>query len=354
MNYALDYIQKLCPYTPPINERHKYQGCLLDFNERTTPISPKIKKALIDFIQQEKLEAYPEYFDLTEKIANYAGLTKDHVLLVNGSDQGLEVAFRTFTEKHDQVIIPTPSFSMFFQLAAANNNQIHKPLYNADLSFPLEEVLNLLEQKIKLLIVCNPNNPTGTLVDLMDLETILQKAVERRTVVLVDEAYFEFAGVTACSLLQKYPNLIISRTFSKAFGLAGLRIAYLLTNPQNVTEMLKVRGPYDINILATVAAETALDTETEAEAYAKEVMLEAKPLVENFFQENNIYYYKSHANFILFNTDNPAKKQKILAENGFRLRLLNQPRLENTLRVTVGTVQQMQDFIKTYSQLFIS
>ncbi|MFA5880153.1 MAG: histidinol-phosphate transaminase [Candidatus Margulisiibacteriota bacterium] len=353
MKYALDYIQNLTPYNPPINERHNYQGCLLDFNERTIPINQKIKKALINFIEQEKIEAYPEYFELTQKIADYCKVNKDQVLLANGSDQGIDIVIRTFTEKKDSVIIPAPSFAMFFQLALVNDNQIHKPLYAQDLSFPLQETMALLDQKIKLLIICNPNNPTGTLVALPDLETILKKALQKQTIVLIDEAYFEFSQVTACSLLDKYPNLIISRTFSKAFGLAGLRIAYLLTNPTNIKEMLKVRGPYDINILATVGATAALAALPEAESYANEVMQQAKPLVENFFRQNNIYFYESQANFILFNTENPKEKQKILAQNGFRLRLLHQPRLENTLRITVGTIKQMKSFINMYTKLFI-
>ncbi len=352
-NFALEHIQKLKPYQPPIDFRHNYPGLLLDFNERTIEIDPAIKNALINFIQNKRIEAYPEYFDLNQKIAKYTNLLPENIFLVNGSDQGMDIVVRTFSEKQDKIIIPSPTFSMFYQVSAINDNQIICPEYKKpNLAFPLEETLDLLEQNCKILIICNPNNPTGSWLEESELILILNKALKNKTLVLIDEAYYEFSGLTATNLINEYPNLIISRTFSKAFGLAGLRIAYLISNATNLQELNKVRGPYDMNILATIAAKAGLENIQNIKDYTNEVMFESKPMVEKFFLENKINYYASKGNFILFDIDDPEEKINILEKAGFRLRMQKHPLLQNTLRVTIGTKKQMIDFLKTFQEKF--
>jgi len=198
-------------------------------------------------------------------------------------------------------------------------------------------------------VVCNPNNPTGTSVSVADIEKIARKA--KKAVVYVDEAYFEFSKITAVSLIKKYPNVIITRTFSKAFGLASLRIGYCLARYEYIFEMLKVRGPYDVNMAAYYAAYAALKDRKSMESYVDDVMTKAKPLVEKFFSQNAVPYFLSRSNFILFRPDNPENAMKLLGKGGVLVRPQNKQNIENTLRVSIGTIKQMEKFIGIYKSV---
>ncbi|MDA2921831.1 histidinol-phosphate transaminase [Patescibacteria group bacterium AH-259-L07] len=351
-NLALKRIQRMQPYKPPLDGRSAYGGMLLDFNEKTKPMQSKIVRALEKFVRSQKLQVYPEYFDLEKRIADYAGVMVNQVMITNGSDQGIDIIFRTFAEKGDTVIIPSPSFAMFYQCAHVIGNEIICPLYKKDdLAFPFEEVLRSLDEQTKLIVVCNPNSPTGTAVSTANIEKIVQKA--KSAIVYVDEAYFEFSKITAVPLIKKYPNIIITRTFSKAFGLASLRIGYVIARTEYIAEMLKVRGPYDVNMAAYYSACAALEDRKSMECYVNEVIKKAKPLVEKFFDDFSIPYFQSSANFILFRPDNPKNVMKLLGLGGALVRSQNKQNIENTLRVSIGTVAQMEKFIRIYKKAIL-
>lgn len=338
-------------YNPPLSGRRKFSGILLDFNERTSPPSPKIQQALQDFLNADKLQLYPEYGGLERKLAKYVGVNTDQIMITNGSDQGIDLIFRTFTEFCDTVIIPTPSFAMFYQCAQIIGNKILRPLYKkGDLSFPLDELLKMIRKPVKLIVICNPNNPTGTIVSTGDIEKIAKKA--QNAIILVDEAYFEFSGVTAIPLIKKYPNIIVTRTLSKAFGLPSLRIGYIVASKTFINELSKVQGPYDINMMAYTAAFAAFDDQKGMQKYVNEVMNKAKPRVEDFFTKNNITFYPSSGNFLLFKPDQKTTEKK-LKENGFLLRPQDKPNIENTLRLSIGTVNQMKQFINVYKSVIL-
>jgi len=348
--YVNTQIGKMTSYSPPIEGRSKYNGLLLDFNERTAPVSPKVAKALKDFASSQKVQMYPEYSDITPKIANYAGVKNGQVMITNGSDQGIDLIFRTFTKKGDKVIIPTPSFAMFDQCANIIGNKIIQPVYKKNsLDFPLDEVFSLIKPGVKLVVICNPNNPTGTIVKLKDIKKILDKALKNGTLVYIDEAYFEYSGITATGLINRYPNLIISRTFSKAFGLASLRIGYVISNESNIKEMLKIRGPYDVTTPAVVAVDAALQNLDYMKKYVKEVMEISKPMVEKFFKNEGIKFFKSFSNFILFKPKNQQEFEN-LEKAGIMTRPRSGANIDGTIRLTIGTEKQMKQFITTYKK----
>jgi histidinol-phosphate aminotransferase len=346
-NLALQRIQTMKPYRPPIDGRSNYPGLLLDFNERSTAPAESVRRALLPSDTKVKTQLYPEYFDLDDKLAAYAGVKNSQVMITNGTDQAIDIIFRTFTDRNDTIIIPEPTFAMYAQYAKINGNRIVSPLYNKnDLAYPLQDVLDGIDDSVKLIVICNPNNPTGTLLPPADIGKIARQAPN--AIVYVDEAYFEFSGATAVGLVDKYPNIIVSRTFSKAFGLAGLRIGYVIAQQQYITELLKVRGPYDVNQLAYRAAAAALADTKDVKTYCREVMEKAKPLVEKFFKQNNIACYPSAGNFILFKPANPVAVAETLRRNGIAVRPQDKPNIKGTLRLTIGTVPQMETFIKTY------
>ncbi|MFH1565116.1 MAG: histidinol-phosphate transaminase [bacterium] len=345
-NLALKKIQKMKQYTPPLDGRTDFNGLLLDFNERTIPAGKNVIQALENFIKKDQLQIYPEYRNLETQIAKYAKVNPNQVMIVDGSDRGIDIIFRTFINNANKVIIPSPSFAMFYQCAEIAGSKIIKPKYQEkdNFAFPLKETLEAIDVGAKLVIVCNPNNPTGTVVSLADIKKIAKKA----PLVYVDEAYFEFYGISAVKLIEKYPNIIVSRSFSKAFGLAALRIGYLIADKKYISEMLKIRGPYDVNMFASVAASAALDDQKNMENYVREIMDKSKPVLENFFKKNNIKYFPSTANFILFKPKNLEAEVEKLKQKGI---LVRPQKSINMIRVSIGTTEQTEKFIKEYKMI---
>lgn len=351
-NLALPRIQKMKPYTPPLAGRRVFSGILLDFNERTLPPSPKVQTAIKNLLKSNKLQIYPEYEKLEKKIGQFVKVNKNQIMITNGSDQGIDLIFRTFTDRGDTVIIPTPSFPMFSQCAQIMGNKILQPLYSKkDLAFPLKEVLAMINESVKLIIICNPNNPTGTLVSIENIEKIAQKAPN--AILLVDEAYFDYAKVTAIPFIKKYPNIIVIRTLSKAFGLPSLRVGYIIASEMYINELQKVRGPYDVNMIAYAASLAAFDGLKNIQKYSDEIMNEAKPMIEDFFSKNGITFYQSAANFLLYKPK-IMDEVKILKENGILVRPQDKTNIEGTLRLTIGTKDQMKRFIKIYQNAVLN
>lgn len=345
-------IKKMRPYKPPLEGRASKGYLLLDFNEMTISPGPKVRRAIKDFVDSGGLQKYPEYGDIEAKIAEYAGVEAGQAMLVNGSDQGIDVVMRAFLEKGDKVIIPSPSFAMFEQSAQLQGAEILQPLYaQNNLSFPLEEVLNLIDEQVRLIVVCNPNNPTGTAVLLEDLLKVLKKAKDNGTAVLHDEAYFEFSGITAKDLISRFDNLFVSRTFSKTFGLASLRLGCILSQKENIQELLKIRGPYDVNMTAKAGLSAALSDTSYVSDYAAEVMQASKPKLEQFFRENNINFWPGAANFLLLKPESPEKILKGLEAEGILVRPRTGPNIEGTIRVSVGAIKDTEKFIRAYSKL---
>lgn len=344
-------IKRMSPYKPPLEGRASRGYLLLDFNEMTIEPSPKIKKALKDFIDSGRLQIYPEYGELETKVAQYAGAEQSQVMVVNGSDQGIDVIMRAFLETGDKVVIPTPSFAMFYQSAQIQGAEILEPFYRQDLSFPVEEVIALIDDGVKLIVICNPNNPTGTAVSRQDLLMILERARNAGVAVLHDEAYFEWSGITAKDLIEGFDNLFISRTFSKQFGLAAVRAGYVLSQGQNITELLKIRGPYDVNMFARTAICAALEDVEYMRGYVREVMEKSKPKLEQFFRENNVKFFPSAANFLLVKPDNQKNILEILESEGILVRPRSGPNIEGTIRVSIGTLEDTERFIRAYSKL---
>lgn len=348
-NLANSAIQKMGTYVPPLAGRWDFEGILLDFNERTIPVCPAVRDALLTYVNDSRFHLYPFYSDFSKRIANYAGVSENQVLASNGADQGIELCFRTYTKPGDKVIIPGPSFAMFAQCAGVQGNEILSPEYDVnDMNYPLEKVLSLVDENVRLIVVCNPNNPSGTLLSLEGIECLLNAAPN--ALILVDEAYFEFSGLSAVPLIEKYSNLAITRTFSKAFGLCSLRIGYVLSQAQNIQELMKVRGPYDLNMAAYAGVCASLENVDDMRAYVEEVMTRAKPLVEVFFKEEGVPYYPSQANYILFR---PWDKQAVfeaLKANGFMTRPQSGVNATDCIRVSIGTREQMERFIAVYKK----
>ncbi len=345
-------IQKMSHYKPPLEGRASKDFLLLDFNERTIPPSQRVKEALKKFIESDRLQVYPEYGDLEAKIAQYVEVPASQVMVTNGGDQGIDIVCRAYLDEDDKVIIPFPSFAMHYQSVGIQGAEILEPRYKDNGDFPLEETLSLISEQVKLIILCNPNNPLGSSILIEDVEKILKKAKEKNIAVLHDEAYFEFSKITAKDLIKEYDNLYIMRTFAKAFGLVSTRAGYLISQEGNIQELLKIRGPYDVNMFAKTAILAALEDTKYMEDYVKEVMEESKPKLEEFLKKKEVFFCPSVANFLLLKIPNPEKIIEDLKSKGILLRPKPAPSGEIAVRVNIGTLEDTDRFIKAFREVW--
>jgi len=337
------HIAAMSAYKPPLDGRDPHAHLLLDFNERTLPIAEVVQEALIAYIRSGRLQMYPAYGDTVDLIARYCGVPAEQVMITNGSDQGIDLIIRAACREGEEAIIPGPGFPIYAHCAKIENLKIHEPLYTREKGFPTEQVIAAITPKTRLICFGNPNNPSGTVVPRADIVRMLEAAPH--AAVLVDECYYEYFGESVADLVGRYPNLIITRTFSKTWGMPSLRLGYIIAHPENIRALLNVRGPYDINQMAIVAIRAALEHPDYTHAYVAEVMREAKPMLENFLAEAGVPFWPSGANYVWAFPANADAINRVLLQRNILVRPKADAEGRMGLRITVGTVEQTRHLI---------
>jgi len=256
----------------------------------------------------------------------------------------------TFVDDGDDVLILRPSYAMYRFYAEVAGASVREVDYHKDdLAFPVEKFLDALRPETRAVMIANPNNPTGTGIGLDHIRLILETAPD--AAVLIDEAYFEFCGVTALPWINDYPNLFVSRTFSKVFGMAAMRCGCLFSNAENVQWLRKAQSPYSVNMLAAIAARAAVKDRDYIAKYVGEI-LAARELAYFGLDKLNIQYYKSQANFILFKAgDRAIPIRDALCERGVLIRDRSYE-IPGCVRVTIGTRDQIQRFLAELETLW--
>jgi len=343
------HIADMSAYLPPLEGRDPQAFTLLDFNERTIPVAEPILEALEAFIRSGRLQMYPSYGDITSKIADYCDVPEEQVMITNGSDQGIDLIIRSACREGDEIIIPGPSFAMYGQCARVENLKIVEPQYTREGGFPLAEVLASITPKTRLIVVANPNNPSGTLVSPEDILSIARSAPD--AAVLVDECYFEYSKTTVAPYLAEQSNLVVTRTFSKTWGLPSIRLGYVLSAKENILALLNVRGPYDVNQFAVAAVQASLAQPETALEYVKEVMERSKPMLEAFLDEKGVDFWPSEANYLWSFPSDPGRVNQVLVD----ARILVRPKADGQgrmgLRITLGTEAQTRCLIEVLSSV---
>jgi histidinol-phosphate aminotransferase len=336
------------PYSPPTGGR---AGKLrLDFNENTVGASPKVIEFLKQNLSEAQLAIYPEYGQTKQALGRFFGIDPEDFILTNGTDEAIQVLVNTYIDDGDEVLILQPSYAMYRFYAEIAGARIRTVPYRKEkLAFPLEELLEAIRPSTRAVLIANPNNPTGTGTSRAGIERILEKAVNGA--VLIDEAYFEFSGVTALPVIQDYPNLFVSRTFSKVYGMAAMRLGCLFSQSGNIEFLHKAQSPYSVNTLATIAVRAAIDDREYIEKYVTEV-LAARELLYVGLETLGIRYYESRANFVLFE----AGKRAIAVRDELRRRgVLVRDRsyeIPGCVRVTVGTRDQIRRFLAELTEIW--
>jgi histidinol-phosphate aminotransferase len=338
----------MAPYSPPSSGR---DGKLrLDFNENTVGCSPRVTAFLKQKLSEERLTVYPEYEATRHALAAYFQVPEEQFLITNGTDEAIQVLTNTYVDNNDDVIVLQPSYAMYKFYAEVAGANVREIAYKReDLSFPVRKLISAIRPKTKAIYISNPNNPTGAAIGVGEIVRILEAAPQ--AAVLIDEAYYEFYGVTALRLLEQYSNLFVSRTFSKAFGMAALRVGVLFSQAENVKFLHKAQSPYSVNLLAAWAVQAALEDREGVEAYALHANQARERLYEGF-GARNVRFYPSQGNFVLFEAGKRAiEVRDALRERGVLVRDRSYE-LPGTVRVTAGTPEQVERFFAAFDEVW--
>ncbi len=324
-------VRNLHAYRPPLAGR---VGLRLDFNESTVGCSPRVL-ARLRSLDSELLARYPEREPVEKDVAAFLGLDPAQVLLTNGVDEAIHLLCSTYLDPGDEALIVVPTFAMYAIFAQAEGARVVEVRAGDNFTFPAQDVLAQLSPRTRLIAVANPNNPTGAAVAGNVLMQIAQAAPH--AAVLVDEAYFEFHGETLIDQIRQIENLFVARTFSKAYGLAGLRIGILAGEARQMAMLRRVASPYNVNAAALAVLPEALQDQEYVNRYVAQV-LSNRDRLQQELGNLGLHYWPSHANFVLVRIGS-AHGEFVQALRGCGILVRDRntdPGCEGCVRLTVG------------------
>ncbi|HEY8500545.1 MAG TPA: histidinol-phosphate transaminase [Clostridia bacterium] len=350
-----DVIDKISPYVPgkPISDVQRELGLTnvikLASNENPFGCSPKVKQAIAEGLPEINLYPDGNATLLRESLAKHHGLDPEQFVFGAGSNEIISFIAQLFLDPGDESIYPEPSFVWYdTAVKAAGATPVIIPL--KDFTIDLDAMKNAITEKTRIIWICNPNNPTGTIITGAQQEEFLD-AAPPNVVVALDEAYYEYAKgedyPESVPLLKKYPNIIVLRTFSKAYGLASLRVGYGMASPEIISYLNRLRPPFNINTLAQKAAIAAL----EDQSFVRHAVSETKKgllALYDAFDKLGLKYVKSHANFIWVET--PYQSGEIF-QMLLRKGVIVRPFMKNWLRITAGTEEENRILVKSLEEI---
>jgi histidinol-phosphate aminotransferase len=289
---AREAVRTLKEYHPPLGNR---EGLRLDFNENTAGCSPRVLEKLRQ-LDGETLARYPVREPAERSVAAAFGVSPDEVLLTNGTDEAIHLICETYLEPGDDALIIVPTFAMYEIYAAATGARVVSIPAGRDFSFPTSDVLAAITPRTRFIAVANPNNPTGAFAPISDLAQIANAAPA--AALLVDEAYFEFSGETMAPQWRELPNLFVSRTFSKAYGMAGLRIGVLMGSKDQMPVLRRASSPYNLNSVALACLPDAVGDQEFIHDYVRQT-LDGRRNLEAELEASGVRFWPSRANFVL-------------------------------------------------------
>lgn len=325
----------------------------LDMNEGVPGLPESFVRAVLGEIDSGVLSAYPEYGNLVEKLAERNGIEPENICLSNGSDAAIKYLFDAFISSGDRVLLTDPTFAMYPVYCQMYGAVAESVEFSDDFSFPLEKFLDSISGNVKMVVIVNPNNPTGTALSKKDIEKIILKAALNDTMVVVDEAYFYYYPETMIEYIKKYPNLVVLRTFSKLLGMASLRLGYAAAGPEIIESLHKVKSTYDVNGVSVLFAERLLDRQDIIDQMIFSAN-SGKSYLQERLSSEKIEVRAGNANFILVKCGarmeeiaSKLEKRKILVSHGFR-----QSFLKDYLRITVADIGQMTLFAEQFLDIW--
>lgn len=314
------------------------RGLRLHLNENTGGCSPAVLEA-IRSLGADDIAFYPPYDDVERDVAGHLGLDRARIALVNGLDEGLHavsaLALRPDPEGLRSAIVPEPAFEMYAACTRAAGGIVRRIAPRDDFQFPQREIAQALDSRARLLFITNPDNPTGRAVPASTIAAMA--AAAPHVTVLVDEAYIDFGGETVLRFIDTQRNLIVGRTFAKAYGLAALRAGCLIAHPQTLAPIRELLSPYNLNVAAAVALQAAIRDRAWRDRYVAESH-RSRQLIYGFCDERRIQYYRSAANFVLvrLGSETPAIVRALAGRGIFVRDRSTQPGCAGCIRITAG------------------
>jgi histidinol-phosphate aminotransferase len=342
-------VKNVPQYHPPLAGR---RGLRLDFNENTIGCSPRVL-ARLQQLTADDLACYPERGAVEVRVADFLGIDSSELLLTNGVDEAIHLLCQTYLDPGDEALIVVPTYSMYRIYAAAAGANVISLAAGKGFEFPSEDLLNRVSPRTRLVAIANPNNPTGTVASRDDLLLIARHAPN--TAVLIDEAYFEFYGETLLGQCSNLPNLFVARTFSKAYGLAGLRVGVLAGPAEQLNLLRRICSPYNVNAVALACVREALADEGYVRSYVSEV-IEGRARLERMLAESGIQFWPSWANFVLARITSTAQDAATFVEEMRRHGILVRDRSSDSgcvgcVRITLGSSEQTDRLLNALQEV---
>ncbi len=347
MKYIRKSIQELKEYSVP---QDKYE-VKLNQNESPYDVPEDLKKEIIKEFFDTDWNRYPSRTatPLVDAISLYTRFPKEGIVAANASNEVLQSVFQAICDAGNKIVTISPGFAIYPYLSKIMDLNLTEVPLLEDFSFDVSAIIKE-GKNAKMVILALPNNPTGTTISLEEIEEIAKNI---NGVFVVDEAYYEFSKKTAVSLLKKYDNIIIIRTLSKAFGLAGVRLGYLLTNGKIASEVQKAKMPFSVSIFGQIAGRLLLKKNEYINDIAEKILNEKDKVFSKLKEIPSIEPIPSCTNFILFGTYKIPGKELFeeMYRRGVLLRFYDTPRLKNNVRVTIGKPEQNRVFVKTLKKV---
>lgn len=337
------------------NEIDRKNFYRFDRNERVSPIPNKFLNIIKKNLRSEYLTTYPNLKNLYNLISKNINIGKENILLTAGSDLAIKNCFELLIQKGDEILTIYPTYGMVDVYAKLFDAKQKKIQYEKDLKLDVNLILSKINKKTKLVILANPNSPTGTVIEEKDLKKIFIKSKKNNSFVLIDECYYGFYNKTYIHDIFTFNNLIVTRSLSKAFGLAGCRIGYLVSNKKMIKRLFKFKPMHEISYFSSYVAESFLKNNRIVDEYIKDTKNGSNHF-KKFLKKKNIKYYVSYANFILVDFKNNknfkkmlniAKKNKILIHGEPNL-----PGCEYYIKFTIGPKAYMKVIENLITKIF--
>ena len=337
-----------------VREMHEYHSPLsapavdlrLDMNESTTGCSPRML-ARLGCMDARSLALYPCREDGEQLVAEFLGVNTQEALLTNGADEGIDLLCRAYLEPESEIIIVVPTFTMYEIFAQMEDARIIRIPTGPEHSFPEQKVIDAVNSRTRMIVICNPNNPTGVPVGRSCISRVIEAAPD--AAILVDEAYFDFNGETMIDQIGMIPNLFIARTFSKAYGLAGIRLGILMGEKEQMSILRRMASPFNVNAFALAGLKEALADRQFVADYVAQVCA-SREWLQNALDRLNFKCWPSRANFLLCRFGEHKKAiLEALRARGIALR--DRPDCEGCVRITIGTQAEMERLIQELKQV---